>query len=122
MHAASGTSESWIYQVPEFTKAGYRCIAYDRKGWGRSEPVGSGEPGCASDDLLAFVDHLGLDRFHLIGTAAGAAPSVDFAISHQDRLRSLVVADCTGGVQDPEHLEILERARPPEFQAMPTHL
>ena len=125
MHAASGTSECWAsYQVPTFTRAGYRCIAYDRRGWGRSEPNPStGEqPGCASDDLLAFADHLVLDRFHLAGTAAGAAPSVDFALSHPDRLRSLVLSTCTGGVQDPDYLAFLERTRPSEFQALPTYL
>jgi pimeloyl-ACP methyl ester carboxylesterase len=124
MHAASGTSESWAaYQVPAFTAAGFRPIAYDRRGWGRSEPNDSGEqPGCASDDLHGFADRLGLDRFHLVGTAAGAAPSVDYALSHPDRLRSLVLADCTGGVQDPEHLAMLERIRPPQFQALPVWL
>jgi pimeloyl-ACP methyl ester carboxylesterase len=123
MHPASGTTESWFQQVPVFSQAGYRVITYDRRGWGKSTPAAGGEqPGCASDDLLALVDHLGLDRFHLVGSAAGAAPAVDFAISYPERLRSLVVADCTGGVQDPDHLEILERARPPEFLALPTHL
>lgn len=124
MHAASGTSESWVpHQVPAFTTAGFRCIAYDRRGSGRSEPDPNAEqPGCASDDLQALADHLGLDRFHLVGTAAGAAPSVDYALSHPERLRSLVISDCTGGVQDPEHLELLERIRPPQFQALPVWL
>ena len=38
MHAASGTCESWVYQLPVFTAAGYRCIPYDRRNWGRSRP------------------------------------------------------------------------------------
>ena len=32
LHAASGTCDSWVYQEPVFTAAGYRCIAYDRRG------------------------------------------------------------------------------------------
>ena len=123
MHAASGTSESWLHQVPAFTAAGYRCIAFDRRGWGRSRPTASGEqPGCASDDLHGLAEALELDRFHLVGTAAGAAPSVDYALSHPNRLRSLVISTCTGGAQDPEHLDLLERIRPPEFQALPVVL
>ena len=123
MHAASGTSDCWVQQLPAFTGAGFRCIAYDRRGWGRSEPASPGEqPGCASDDLQALVEHLELDRFHLVGTAAGAAPSIDYAISHPDRLRGLVIADGTGGVQDPEYLALLERIRSPEFEALPTYL
>ena len=30
LHAASGTCESWVHQLPAFTTAGYRCITYDR--------------------------------------------------------------------------------------------
>ena len=39
LHAASGTCDSWVYQEPVFTAAGYRCIAYDRRGW-----VARGQP------------------------------------------------------------------------------
>ena len=36
LHAASGTCEAWERQVPAFTNAGYRCVSYDRRTWGRS--------------------------------------------------------------------------------------
>src|SRR5437773_3911403 len=36
MHAATGSSQVWEHQIPAFTAAGYRVIAYDRRGWGRS--------------------------------------------------------------------------------------
>jgi pimeloyl-ACP methyl ester carboxylesterase len=83
LHAASGTSESWMYQVPAFATAGYRCITYDRRGWGRSRPTPTGEqPGCGSDDLHDLVEHLGLDRFHLAATAAGGIVGLDYALVH----------------------------------------
>ena len=31
LHAASGTTECWVNQLPTFTAAGYRCISYDRR-------------------------------------------------------------------------------------------
>jgi len=34
MHAASGSSLMWERQIPALRAAGYRCIAYDRIGWG----------------------------------------------------------------------------------------
>ena len=72
MHAATGTCDSWVYQEPAFTEADYRCIAYDRREWGRSRPTPTGDqPGYVSDDLHGLADHLGLDRFHLVATAAG---------------------------------------------------
>ena len=56
MHAASGTCESWVYQIPVFTAAGYRCIAYDRRNWGRSRPDLTGEGGTLSCAPSAVAD------------------------------------------------------------------
>jgi pimeloyl-ACP methyl ester carboxylesterase len=123
LHAASGTSESWSAQIPAFSSAGYRCVAYDRRFWGRSETNQRGEqPGSAADDLAGLVDHLALQPFHLIATAAGGSATTDFALSHPDRLRSVVISDALAGVRDATYLELQERLRPPEIQALPVEL
>jgi aminoacrylate hydrolase len=44
-----------------------------------------------SDDLLALVDHLDIDRFHLVGHSTGGVISQMFAASHPDRTQSLVL-------------------------------
>jgi pimeloyl-ACP methyl ester carboxylesterase len=120
MHAATGSSRVWDYQIPAFTAAGYRVIAPDRRGFGRTTLAPGGiQPGTAADDLLALMDHLRIDRVHLIGTAAGGFASVDFALSFPQRLRSLVIANSIGGVQDEDYLELGRRIRPPEFSALP---
>ena len=123
LHAASGTSDSWVAQLTAFTAAGYRCIAYDRRFWGRSiaNPADD-QPGSACDDLDGLADHLALDAFHLIGTAAGGGAALDYAISHPKRLRSLVIADALGGVRDREYLEVQQRLRPPEIAGLPVEL
>jgi len=121
IHAATGSSRVWEHQLPAFTAAGYRVVAYDRRGFGRSviDPAGV-QPGTGADDLLALVDHLGIDRFHLVGTAAGGGIAVDVALSFPQRLRSLVVANAVGGVQDEDYLELAQRIRPaPQFDALP---
>ena len=54
MHAATGSSQVWEHQIPAFTAAGYRVIAYDRLGWGRSVIDSTGaKPGSAAGDLQA---------------------------------------------------------------------
>jgi len=121
IHAATGSSRVWEYQLPAFTAAGYRVVAYDRRGFGRSviDPAGV-QPGTGADDLLALVNHLGIDRFHLVGTAAGGGIALDFGVSFPQRLRSLVVANAGGGVQDKDYLELGQRIRPaPQFDALP---
>jgi pimeloyl-ACP methyl ester carboxylesterase len=123
LHAASGTCESWAYQVPVFTAAGYRCITYDRRGWGRSQPTPTGEqPGNVSDDLHGLVEHLGLQRVHLVATAAGGIAGLDYALVHPERVYKLVVANSIGGVQDAAYLEVQQRLRPPEIQGLPVEL
>ena len=123
LHAMTGTTECWVYQIPAFTAAGYRSISYDRRTWGRSRPTDeSQQPGFMGDDLHGLIEHLGLDRFHLVGTAAGGIPAIDYSLAHPDRVRSLVVANTIGGVQDPEYLKVQNRIRPPEIQALPEEL
>jgi pimeloyl-ACP methyl ester carboxylesterase len=123
MHAATGSSRVWEYQIPAFTAAGYRVIAFDRRGFGQTALApGGAQPGTAADDLHALMDHLRIDRFHLVGTAAGGFASVDFALSFPRRLRSLVIANSIGGVQDEDYLALGRRIRPPEFNALPAEV
>jgi pimeloyl-ACP methyl ester carboxylesterase len=120
LHAATGSSRVWEYQIPAFTAAGYRFIAFDRRGWGRTvvDPAGP-QPGTGADDLLGLLDRLGIERVHLVGTAAGGSVALDFALSYPQRLRSLVFANAIGGVQDQDYLELGRRIRSPQFDALP---
>ena len=123
LHAASGTCESWVHQLPAFTSAGYRCITYDRRTWGRSRPTDPAQqPGFPGDDLHALIGSLSLDRVHLVATAAGGITALDYALAHPERVRSLVAANTIGGVQDADYLELQRRLRPAEIQNLPVEL
>ena len=122
-HPASGTSDSWEQQVPAFTAAGYRCITFDRRGWGRSTPdPKADQPGYSSDDLAALAGHLGLNRFHVVSTGGGCASGVDYTLLHPERVRSLVVSDCTLTVQDPEFDAVVKRLQAKEIMGLPVEL
>ena len=120
LHAATGTSQVWEHQIPAFTAAGYRFIAYDRRGWGRTVIDTAGpQPGTAADDLQHLMDYLGVDRFHVVATAAGGSVALDFALSFPQRVRSLVIANNVGRVEDKEYLELASSIRPPQFAQLP---
>ena len=122
-HALTGTADSWVYQVPAFTAAGYRCITYDRRGWGRSKATDPElHPETASDDLHALLESLSLAPVHLVATAAGGLIALDYVLAHPERVRSLVAANTIGGVQDDSYLEVQRRARPQEIQNLPVEL
>ena len=123
MHAITGTSESWATQIDAFSKAGYRVIAFDRRGWGRSvaDPVTGPQPGHASDDLHALADHLKLAKFHLVGVAGGGFVALDYAAWHPERLSSLIVGASTGSVSDKEIQDVISRIEIPGIRALPAH-
>jgi len=122
-HPASGTSESFEQQMPAFTEAGHRCIALDRRGWGKSTPDPKAEqPGYSSDDLTALADHLRLERFHIVSTGGGCASGVDYTLLHPERVRSLIISDCTATVQDPEYDEVVKRLQAKEIMELPVAL
>tara|TARA_Y100001001_G_scaffold67290_1_gene65029 strand:+ start:483 stop:1256 length:774 start_codon:yes stop_codon:yes gene_type:complete len=120
LHAASGTNDSWGLQEPAFNEAGYRCIAYDRKNWGRSESVTPA--GSAGDDLEALAQHLGLNRFHLVCTALGGIIGLDYTVEYPDRVISLTVSSSFTGVTDQSYLDVQTRLRPPEISNLPIEL
>ncbi|WP_343712543.1 alpha/beta hydrolase [Inquilinus sp.] len=104
VHALTGTKASWEAQLQAFYQAGFRAIAFDRRGWGQSMavPATGDQPGTVAGDIDALATHLGLDRFHLVGIAGGGFAALDYAAWHPERLRSLVVAASTGSIDEPE--------------------
>ena len=77
VHAWSLNSAMWEYQIASMMEAGYRCVALDRRGHGRSDvaPGGYHLDGLA-DDLAALVDRLGLTRFSVVAQSLGVAEVV----------------------------------------------
>jgi pimeloyl-ACP methyl ester carboxylesterase len=121
LHPLTGSGASWEYQQQAFAAAGYRVIGYSRRGHFRSERTqpSSGQEPAGSEDLQRLVDSLGLERFHLVGSAAGSFVVADYALSHPQRLRSVVLASSLLGVQDTDYLAIAKRLTPEGFYRMP---
>ena len=118
LHANTGTSESWQLQATAFGREGYRVIAFDRRGWGKSlaDPATGPQPGSVAGDLDALADHLKLDKFHLVGVAGGGFVSIDYAAWRPERLRSLVVAASTGQFTEQEMRDFTARVEIPELR------
>jgi pimeloyl-ACP methyl ester carboxylesterase len=72
IHGWPLSSAMWEYQVNELAERGIRCIAYDRRGFGRSDQpyVGYGYDTLASD-LKALIEHLDLHDVALAGFSMG---------------------------------------------------
>jgi pimeloyl-ACP methyl ester carboxylesterase len=121
LHANTGTSGVWANQVEDFSGAGYRVIAFDRRGWGKSiaNAATGPQPGSIADDLDALADYLKLDRFHLLGVAGGGFAALDYAAWRPERLRSLVVAASTGQIVEKEIADFIARLEIPGLRKLP---
>jgi len=119
LHPASGSGLIWSYQQPVFAKAGYRVIAYSRRGYINSAPFDRANPGIGSEDLKLLADHLKLERFHLVASAAGGSVASDFAFSYQARLLSLTISSNSLGVRDGAIAEAANFIRPKGWDEMP---
>ena len=123
LHATSGNTQAWEQQLPAFTQARYRCITYDRRGWGQSQNTSAKQlTTYAADDLHALVHHLGLACLHLVSTAAGGSAALDYTLTYPETLRSLVLSHWGGGIlrRDPEYARSGSRYETiPEFQSLP---
>ena len=71
---------------------GYRCIALDQRGFGEADPeaVVDGSRGLAdmSDDVLALMDSLGIEKAHVVGHSMGGGVTWNLLMDAPDRLMS----------------------------------
>ncbi len=82
--------EMWDAQV-KFFASEFKVVRYDVRGFGGSGPR-DGVPYQSHTDLLALLDHLRIERAHLVGLSLGGRIAVDFALTYPDRVASLVLA------------------------------
>jgi pimeloyl-ACP methyl ester carboxylesterase len=87
-------------QVPVLVAAGYRVLNLDNRGHGQSGP--HREPFTLwdmADDLVAVLDHAGVDQAILVGLSIGGMASIRAALRYPDRVRALVLADTGAAAQ-----------------------
>ena len=72
IHGWPLSADAWAAQVPPLVAAGYRVVAYDRRGFGRSDKPADGyEYDTLAADLHALIEHLDLTGAVLVGHSMG---------------------------------------------------
>ena len=99
LHAGSGNADAFEHQFRGLHEAGYRVIAYDRKNVGRSSNMLKHPTSVdrTVDDLDNLATHLGVQKFHLVGIAAGGQVALQYiAAKNPSRVLSVVLAATLG--------------------------
>jgi non-heme chloroperoxidase len=82
-HAWGLNADIWEYQLVELVDQGLRCVAYDRRGHGRSSDPGRGyDYDRLADDLAAVIDQLDLRDVTLVAYSMGNGEAVRYLRRH----------------------------------------
>ena len=94
IHGWPMSAQSWRPQVSALKAAGYRVVAYDRRGFGASDKPATGYGYDAlADDLQGVMDQCGLEDATLVGFSMGGGEVARYVTRHgESRLRSVVFA------------------------------
>jgi 3-oxoadipate enol-lactonase len=90
-----GSDQSnWRLQTVLFKKY-YRTITFDNRGAGKSEkPTKPYTINIMAEDTIGLMDHLGIEKAHLLGVSMGGMIAQELAINHPERVDKLVLG-CT---------------------------
>ncbi|WP_298886203.1 alpha/beta hydrolase [uncultured Bradyrhizobium sp.] len=121
LHEFAADYTNWEPQMRYFSR-GHRCITYSARGYTPSD-VPDGEVYGFEHfytDALAVLDHLGIERAHLVGLSMGAYSSLQIGLNAPQRALSMTLA----GVGSGSELENLEawskqcRANAEQFETL----
>lgn len=94
IHAWAMSSAFWEYSMLHLNSQGLRCIAYDRRGHGKSDDPGKGYNfDTLTQDLHELIENLDLKDAVLVGNSMGACEAVIYQskYGHLKRLSKLVL-------------------------------
>lgn len=89
LHGGLGNTEAWANQIPALSKV-YQIIAIDSRGHGRSTRDNTVFTlDVMTKDVLAVLDHLGVQKAKILGWSDGANIAINMAIHHPSRVEKV---------------------------------
>jgi pimeloyl-ACP methyl ester carboxylesterase len=89
LHAGVCDHRMWAHQMEMVADAGWRAIAYDRRGYG--DAMSPDERFSHLDDLEAVLEALDVHAAIFVGCSLGGGLALDFALRHPGRVIGLVL-------------------------------
>ena len=93
LHGNAESGLAWWAWVPKLARH-YRVVRPDMRGFGQSSAMPREYPWTLDrlvEDFCLLMDHLGTDRFHLVGAKIGGTVARAFAARRPERVRTLTI-------------------------------
>lgn len=94
LHHGLGSILSWRRQISAFVNAGWQVLAFDRWGYGRSDPRPELLPGYMRQDAsecIALFDHLKLETASIVGHSDGGTIALILAAHYPERIERMAL-------------------------------
>ena len=101
VHEFGGDQRSWEPQVRYFSRR-YRCVTFNARGYppsGVPEQVEYYSQARAVEDIKDVMNHLDIERAHIVGLSMGGFAALHFGLTYPERVISLVVAGVGYGAE-----------------------
>ena len=87
------THQMWEYQLTPLRELGFRCIAYDRRGFGKSDQsLKSYDYDVLAEDLKNLIDELNVDNVTLVGFSMGGGEVVRYCSKYNcERISKIIL-------------------------------
>jgi len=112
LHEYAGDHRSWADQIRYFSR-GYRCITMAARGYPPSDvPAQDADYGqdFSNRDAIAVLDHLNIDRAHVVGLSMGGYTALQLCIHFPERLLSAVPAGAGSGSHASQRAQFLKES------------
>ena len=87
----TGGRNDWFFQMRSFKKH-YRVVTFDNRGAGSTDkPDESYDIRTMADDTIGLMDHLKVDRAHILGMSLGSLIAQEIVINYPDRIMKLIL-------------------------------
>jgi pimeloyl-ACP methyl ester carboxylesterase len=116
MHAGTATAYLPLMHEPALAER-YRLVRYHRRGYAGSDGFdGEVSIGRHVEDALALMDHLAIERVHLVGHSGSGVIALQVALDAPGRVRSLVLEEPAMSAIDPRWRDMMRDATAPPVE------
>jgi pimeloyl-ACP methyl ester carboxylesterase len=102
IHGLGGDHRGWEFQEKDLA-AHFHIIMPDLRGHGQTTVDELGmmiPPDLIADDLNALLEHLGLEKVHVVGISLGGLVAQNFVLRYPNRVNKLVLVDTTPKISE----------------------